>query len=183
MITGLLILLVCSHYLTGTTLEDISESKPSGQSENEAEPIAEAENQSVELPDPVGPVGASVEIKVYVTSDNDCDTTTLDGMKHISNKYGEKVRIEFLDLLDATVVAQAQSAKISCKSGLTINGLSILRIPGRGVKGLVMFDGPIGQMNYDLEDVDAAVEYLLQQGESKPTEKADGEQSEGKEQG
>jgi hypothetical protein len=162
-IAGLLVIMYLSSRLTGTTLEDITANRPVDHSKDKKDPKTNAseKHEKIKLPDPMGPATAPVKIKVYVTSDNTCDRTTLDGMKQMSTKFGDKLRIEFMDLLKKDVASEAQDAKISCKSGLTINGMSILRVPGRGVKGLVMFDGPIGEKNYNIDDVDAAVAYLL----------------------
>jgi len=170
----LLAVMVMSHYVTGTTPEELSANKhktekPQG---NAANPHGDGHGKPVVLPKPIGAPDAVVKIKVFVTSDNSCDTTTVNGMKDIANKYPGKVFVKFMDLNHGEAAAEAQAAKISCKSGLTINGLSILRIPGRGVKGLVMFDGPMGEKNYNMGDVDAAVAYLISKGAGKDGKKA-----------
>jgi hypothetical protein len=168
LIFGLLTLMFLSQYVTKSSLEDITANRPySNSTRAKKEPAPK--HGSVKLPDPTGPASAPVKIKVYLTSDNSCDTTTMNGMKKISAKYGDKVRLEFVDLLKKDVAAQAQDMKISCKSGLSINGMSIMHIPGHGVKGLVMFDGPIDQKNYGFKDVDAAVAQLLQSKPAKGT--------------
>ena len=174
-IAGLLVAMYLSSRLTGTTLEDITANRP-GQHDHEAEDKNAKTKDSekhppMKLPAPMGPTSAPVQMKVYITSDNTCDKTTLDGMTNMAKKYGDKLRIEFKDLLNKATASEAQDAKISCKSGLTINGMSILRVPGRGVKGLVMFDGPIGEKNYNLDDLDAAVAYLLKKGKGGESEK------------
>jgi len=170
-IIGLLGLMVLSQYATKSTLEDITANKPRSSTDGKRAKAPE-KHESVKLPDPTGPASAPVKIKAYVTSDNSCDTSTLSAMKTISNKYGAKVRIEYVDLLKKEVANQAQQAKLSCKSGLTINGMSVMNIPGHGVKGLVMFDGPVGEKNYNLNDIDAAVSQLLKTGASKGTKSA-----------
>ena len=175
-VVGLLVLMVLSHYVTGTTPEELSANKHHDGATNAAKDASHGEHgKPVPLPADIGPKNAAVKVKVYVTSDNTCDTSTVQGMKDIAGKYPGKVFIKFMDLKHSDAAKEAQTAKISCKSGLTINGMSILRIPGRGVNGLVMFDGPLGEKNYNLSDVDAAVKYLLSQkagkGETKAAEK------------
>ena len=159
----LLVLMALSHYVTGTTPEELSANKHPTPTANAAKGASHSgdHGKPVPLPHDIGPATAVVKVKVYVTSDNTCDTSTVQGMKDIAGKYPGKVLIQFMDLKTTEAAKEAETAKISCKSGLTINGMSILRIPGRGVNGLVMFDGPMGEKNYSLEDVDAAVKYLV----------------------
>ena len=166
----LLGVMVATQYVTGTTPEDLN-NKPGSEASKKA---AAAPTGSVKIPESIGPKTAPVKIRVYVTSDNHCDTTTINGMKAIAKKFGKDVRIDYVDLLDKHNMAEAQKAKISCKSGLTINGKSVLHIPGHGVRGLVMFDGPMGLgKNYDVKEVEPGVAYLLQQHQGKPQPKAD----------
>ncbi len=175
----LLVLMVLSHYVTGTTPEDLASNKhqtPAANS-NKGSSHGEGHGKPVPLPAPIGPANAAVKIKVFVTSDNTCDTTTVQGMKDLAKKYQGKVLVKFMDLNHGAIAKEAQDAKISCKSGLTINGMSILRVPGRGVKGLVMFDGPMGQNYYSLEDVDAAVAHLLSQKPAKGEKQATGKKT------
>jgi hypothetical protein len=165
----LLFLMVLSHYVTGTTPEELSANKHKTETANSADHKTKSEGHGkpVPLPAPIGAKNAAVKINVYVTADNTCDTTTVEGMQGIANKYPGKVFVQFLDLNHAETAKAAQKAKISCKSGITINGMAIMHVPGRGVRGLVMFDGPMGQKNYSLEDVDAAVKHLVTQNSTK----------------
>lgn len=167
----LLAVMVASHYVTGTTPEELN-NKPKSEASNKAVPEPTG---PIKIPDSLGPKQAPVKIKVYVTSDNHCDTTTVDGMKAVAKKFSKRVRIEYVDLLKADTQQEAQRAKISCKSGITINGKSVMHIPGYGVKGLVMFDGPMGGgKNYGVKEVEAAVQYLLKEKQSQKKAKQAG---------
>ena len=162
-IVGLVAVLAVSHKLTGTTLEDLTAKKSGENSEaQDANHDAHGDAQKrVPLPKPMGTRGAPVKVKVYVTPDNTCDQTTLDGMKRISQKFGDGVYVEFADLLNKQVQREAEKVKIGCKSGITINGQSKFLLPQRGLKGAIMLDGPMGKMNYKMDDIEAIVQHLL----------------------
>lgn len=183
---GVILLLVVvgmSHQFMGMTANDIAANKPKGHDHSHdhehegAEEGKEAERK-IELPAPMGKSDAPVRIAVYVTTDNECDTTTLAAMDRVAKRFGEKVYITFADLLRDEVLQEAQAAKISCKSGLTINGKSKFILPERGLKGTVLLDGPVGEKNYNMGDVEAVVEHLLKAGGG---EKKDKGSTEGKE--
>lgn len=127
---------------------------------------------AVTLPDPIGPEDAAINIMVYVTSDNTCDTTTLGAMEDMGNKYKDRIRVEFADMLDEAVLQEAQNAKLGCKSGLTINGKSQFLLPERGIKGTVLLDGPPGEKNYTMDDVEAVIQHLLKEDEDAPADDA-----------
>jgi hypothetical protein len=160
-IIGLLVAMGLSHKLTGTTLVDIAGNEPTQASQSH-EDEAEEESPKVVLPDPMGSKDADIQIKVYVTSDNECDETTFHEMQDIGRDFGDDVYIEFADLLEEEVLREAQEAKIGCKAGLTINGKSKYLLPERGIEGTILLDGPIGQLNYDINDVKAIITYHLE---------------------
>jgi hypothetical protein len=161
----LLAVMVATTYVTGTTPEALG-NKPRSEATTSAEKTATAAAAGpVKLPASIGPKTAPVKIKVYVTSDNHCDTTTVEGLKKVAKKFGKDVRIEYVDLLNKGVKAEAEKAKIGCKSGITLNGKSALRVPDKtiGAKGFVMFDGQFGTgKNYGVREVEAGVKYLLE---------------------
>ena len=81
-------------------------------------------------------------------------------------EFGEVIplpgrQMQARDLLDADVLKDAQDHKISCKSGITINGKSQFILPERGLNGTVMLDGPTGEKNYDVGDIEAIVQHIL----------------------
>lgn len=158
-IAGLLIVLALSHRLTRSTLDDLAPVKPKPTATQKEDAKSK---KPAPLPKPMGNPKAKVKVQVYVTSDNECDHTTLDAMKGLHEKFGDQVYITYGDLLDAAVLEQAQTHKISCKSGLTINGKSQFILPERGLKGTVMLDGPAGDKNYNMDDVEAIVKHLLE---------------------
>ena len=80
-------------------------------------------------------------------------------------KFGNKVYLQFADLLDTKIKSEANVAKIGCKTGLTINGQSKFILPERGLKGAIMFDGPVGQKNYSPQDVEAVIRHLIGKAE------------------
>jgi hypothetical protein len=82
-------------------------------------------------------------------------------MEDLYSKFGDQIYIIYSDLLDADVLKDAQDHKISCKTGITINGKSQFILPERGLKGTVMLDGPTGQKNYDITDIEAIVQHIL----------------------
>lgn len=126
------------------------------------------EEAKFELPKPMGAKTAPVKVKVYVTSGNECDTTTLTAMQDIGKKYGDKVYIEFGDMAQGDVLTEAQKAKIGCKSGITINGKSKFVLPERGLDGSILLDGPVGQINYNMDDVDEIIAHLLKKSGDLP---------------
>lgn len=158
-VVGLLVLIAITHSFTGSTLDDLA---PAEKKTAQAPPKEDhGKKGTVKLPGPMGPEDAPVRVRVYVTSDNSCDTTTLENMKKLGAKYGDKLRVTFGDLLDKEVEKEAHIAKIGCKSGLTINGKSKFILPERGLKGAILLDGPVGQTNYTAKDVEAIVVHLL----------------------
>lgn len=159
-VVGLLAVIALSHTVTNSTLDDLA---PKKRTPTPAPPQEDhGKKGSVTLPKPMGRPDAPVVIKVYVTSDNNCDTTTLDNVQDLGKKYGDKLYITFSDLLDQTVLEEAQMAKIGCKSGLTINGKSKFILPERGLKGAILLDGPVGRTNYTMKDVEAIIVHLLE---------------------
>ena len=163
-VIALLAVVALSHQFLGMTAEDLAVNKPQVHShDHDEEAPGEHDGQAgqVELPSPMGAPDAYVKVKVYVTSDNECDVTTMNAMQHVAEKFGEDVYITFSDLLDEQVQAEAHAAKISCKSGLTINDQSKFILPERGLQGTVLLDGPVGEMNYNMVDVEAIIEHLL----------------------
>ncbi len=156
-IVALVLVLALTNWWMGTSSSDTSDAK------NETTPadLNEEPQQHVKLPDPKGSPDARVKVHVYVTSDNACDTTTLSTMEDLYNKFGDQIYIIYSDLLDADVLKDAQDHKISCKTGITINGKSQFILPERGLKGTIMLDGPTGQKNYDIADIEAIVQHIL----------------------
>ena len=165
-IIGLVAILAVSHRLFGTTLEDLTKKKPSETSAHAHE--AEKKADFV-LPKPIGDPGAKIQVKVYVTGGNECDTTTLSAMQAIAAKYQKEVYVQFADLRDKQVQAEAHKAKLGCKSGITINGQSKFILPGRGLHGAILLDGPVGQKNYKMSDIEAIIEYLLEKEKTRAT--------------
>lgn len=160
MVIGLLAIVALSNQFLGTG--DLAANKSDGHSHDHDEDAMEAQGEPVELPAPMGSPDASVKVNVYVTSDNACDVSTLDAMTEIAHKFGgDAVYVTFKDLLDEQVQAEAHAAKISCLSGITINGQSQFILPERGLTGTVMLDGPVGEINYDKTDVEAIIRHLL----------------------
>lgn len=163
-VIALLAVVALSHQFLGMTAEDIAANKPQEHShdhDGEGTDEHDAQEGQVELPAPMGSPDAPVEVRVYVTTDNECDVTTLSAMQDLAQKFGDDIYVTFGDLLDEDVQAEAHAAKIGCKSGLTINGQSKFILPERGLGGTVLLDGPVGEINYKIEDVEAIVEHLL----------------------
>jgi hypothetical protein len=156
-IVALVLVLALTNWWMGTSSSNTSDAK------KQAAPadLDDEAQQHVQLPDPKGSPDARVKVHVYVTSDNTCDTTTLSTMEDLYSKFGEQIYIIYSDLLDADVLKDAQDHKISCKTGITINGKSQFILPERGLKGTVMLDGPTGQKNYDNTDIEAIVQHIL----------------------
>lgn len=158
-VAALLLVLALTNRLLGTSPDSATnKEKKSPQAEAKAE---ESPKQRVKLPAPVGPPDARVKVRVYLTSDNTCDDTTIRAMDGLHKKFGDKIYIAYSDLLEDDVLKEAQEHKISCKTGITINGKSQFILPERGLKGTVMLDGPTGQKNYDMGDVEAIVQHIL----------------------
>jgi len=156
-----LVLVAFTHSLTDTTLEDIIANKPKDTPDTKPNATPHQGSAVVELPEPIGSPEASVNVKVYVTSDNECDTTTLGAMQNLGKKYLDKVYIEFADMVDEKIKSEAQNAKIGCLTGITINGKSKFVLPERGINATVLLDGPVGQQNYHMDDIEAIIAHLL----------------------
>jgi hypothetical protein len=163
-IVALVAILAFSQSLTGGRLTDLVSNKTkAAAAANAASASKGHEAKDFVLPKPVGNPAALVKVRVYVTSDNTCDHSTVDAMDKLGAKYGQRIYIDYADLLNAKVKAEADRLKIGCKSGLTINGKSRFFLPKRGLSGTIMLDGPVGQKNYKAEDLEAVVDYLLAQ--------------------
>lgn len=155
---------------TGGKLVDLASNKAKEQNKLLANTLSHDEgHKAAELPKPQGSKNAPIQVRVYVTSDNACDTTTITAMQKLHDRYPGKVYIEFADLLKPDVKKEADKVKIGCKSGVTINGKTRFFLPGRGLKGTIMLDGPVGQKNYTTEDIDAVVKFLLEHPEKAKT--------------
>lgn len=151
---------------TGDKLIDLASNKSkTTPASNTVDEHGHGAKGKVALPKPMGTKTAPIKVRVFITSDNTCDTSTLTAMEQVHKKYAGKVYIEFADLLDEKVKKEADKLKIGCKSGLTINGKNRFFLPGRGLKGTIMFDGPVGQKNYKGEDIEAVVQFLLEHPE------------------
>ncbi len=167
--TSITIVAVVVGLLIVAMTNSLMPSKIEGQTKDAAKDAKQAEAEhdhgqdeaKFELPKPMGAKTAPVKVKVYVTSGNECDTTTLTAMQDIGKKYGDKVYIEFGDMVQGDVLTEAQKAKIGCKSGITINGKSKFVLPERGLDGSILLDGPVGQINYNMDDVDEIIAHLL----------------------
>jgi hypothetical protein len=161
-IVALVAILAFSQSLTGGKLTDLVSNRAKAAAAANGVPASEAHGQKkVELPKPAGNPSAPVKVRVFVTSDNTCDTSTIKAMEKLTTKYPGKVYVEYADLLNEKVKKEADRVKIGCKSGLTINGKNRFFIPSRGLNGTIMFDGPVGQKNYRPDDVEAVIELLL----------------------
>ncbi len=176
----MLVVIAVTHTLTDSTIDDLAPAKKT------PPPVVEehgtCKKGTVQLPGPMGPQDAAVKVKVYVTSDNECDTSTLNSMQDLAKKYGDRIYVTFGDLLDSSTLQEAQMAKIGCKSGLTINGKSKFVLPERGLKGAILLDGPTGQTNYNMKDVEDIVVHLLRKkGVLKEGEEVGGQQGKGEE--
>lgn len=159
-----------THRATNTTIEDLDRMRmPNSElrklaAGNEENHDGDKHEKLTALPEPMGKAGAPVTIKVYITSDNDCDKTTLGAMQTISDQFKDKVFIKFVDLNNADAKKEADKLKIGCKTGIAINGKTKFILPGQGLKGAIMLDGPVGQKNYDVKTLQTVVEYLLKEG-------------------
>lgn len=160
-VIGLLMIIAVTHTVTNSTLDDLAPQKKKTPTTTTTEEN-HGEKGTVQLPEPMGSPDALVKVRVYVTSDNDCDTSTLDKMKDLAKKYGDAIYVTFGDMLDKDTLKEAQLAKIGCKSGLTINGKNKFILPERGLKGAILLDGPTGQTNYNMKDVEDIIVHLLQ---------------------
>lgn len=167
---ALLAVMGLTHKATNTTIEDLgkmrmanSELRKLAGGNEEASDGGKHEKLTA-LPKPMGKPGAPVIIKVYITSDNDCDTTTLSAMETISDLFKDKVFIKFVDLNKPEAKKEADKLKIGCKTGIAINGKTKFILPGRGLKGAILLDGPVGQKNYDVNTLKTVVEYLVKEG-------------------
>lgn len=121
------------------------------------------------VPRPIGPKDAPVKLKVFVTSHSDCDAGTVPAIRQLASKHEGKVYAEFIDLTTPEGAKQGVEAKISCQSGMTINGQNQFTVPGRAEP--LILNGPLGKHDYTFNDVDGIVERLIQSPNSlqKPT--------------
>ena len=106
------------------------------------------------IPRPMGPEDAPVKIRAFVTAKSGCDTSTIPLVRSFVFKHKGKVRAEFVDISTEPGAKEAAEAKISCKSGVTINGPSQFRLPKENNR-LVMLNGPVGQHDHTPKDLEA----------------------------
>ena len=119
------------------------------------------------IPRPMGPENAPVKIKAFVTVKGGCDVSTIPMVRSLVFKYEGKVRAEFVDISTAQGGKEARDAKISCKSGVTINGQSQFRLPEDNNR-LVMLNGPVGEHDYTPQDLDAVIVHILKTSPPSP---------------
>ena len=170
---ALLVVLALTHNATNTTLEDLGK-KPSADADAKKKAEAAKGHEKVPMPKPMGNVNAPVKIRVYLTSDNTCDTSTLSALQTVSKEFGDKVYVDFVDILKPEVKKEADKLKIGCKTGIAINGKTRFIIPDRGINGAILFSGPVGKKDYGPKEIMDVVRYLLKQ---KPTASSTGQKT------
>jgi hypothetical protein len=132
------------------------------------QPDSSAGQPAMVIPRPMGPENAPVKIRAYVTTQGGCDVSTIPIVRGFVFKYEGKVRAQFVDMSTEQGGKEASAAKISCKSGVTINGQSQFRLPEEGNR-LIMLNGPVGEHDYTPNDLEAIIVHLL--GASPPAPK------------
>ena len=90
---------------------------------------------------PLGPVGAPVTIEVFYPGEASCREAYWPIMSEVNEIYGDNVRIDFFDLIDAEINERAREMTLRGAPGLTINGETILNVKGAGSFDAVVFSG------------------------------------------
>ncbi len=110
---------------------------------------------------PLGPEGAPVTIEVFYAGEAACREKFLPIMSEVNATYGDNVRIDFRDLTDAEVNARARDMTLQARPGLTINGETIVKVPGAGSFGTVVFSGSPEDRNWAPDMLHKAIEAEL----------------------
>lgn len=111
------------------------------------------------LPKPLGPAGAPIKLEVFVDNSNACHETSLQ-LKDLPRIYGNKVRIEYLNMAEAKVTERSDKLSLGCDAGIAFNGKVELMVRTAVGKKLLAFRGPIGD-KYRPDDVYAAVNTIM----------------------
>lgn len=131
----------------------------------QAESQHKEDKEPVVLPDPIGPPDAPAKIQVFVSGKNSCHSGTVTSLEGLAKEdaYKGKIRLEYLDTTKPENQKLADTVKLGCSAGLMLNGKTAMRVPGHGEMGLVMFTGPIGEKNYTMDDLKAAIDIVLKE--------------------
>jgi len=112
------------------------------------------------LPKSSGPADAPVKVEVFLDLTNSCHETDL-VLKALGKVYGKLVRLNWLNMSDRAVAAQADKLALGCSAGVTINGKvdMVLDTP-KGKRG-VAFRGPLDSRKFLTSDVYLAINTVL----------------------
>jgi hypothetical protein len=137
---GVLVLLALANYafnMDPTQLAARGVGKDAHDHGNNDEHVEEA---VVEIA-PLGPTGAPVTIEVFYAGEAVCREAFWPIMSEINATYGDKVRVDFSDLTDVEVNKRAREMTLKGTPGLTVNGETIVNVPGAGAFDAVVFSG------------------------------------------
>lgn len=110
---------------------------------------------------PLGPEGAPVTIEVFYAGEASCQETFWPIMSEINTTYRDNVRINFSDLMDADVNKRAREMTLHATPGLTINGKTIVKVPGAGSFDTVVFTGSPEDRSWNPDTLHKAIEAEL----------------------
>jgi len=121
----------------------------------------EAAEEAVVAITPLGSEGAPVTIEVFYAGEASCRETFLPIMSEIHATYNNNVRINFSDLMDADVNKRAREMTLQATPGLTINGKTIVKVPGAGSFDTVVFSGSPQDRSWNPDTLHKAIQAEL----------------------
>jgi hypothetical protein len=122
------------------------------------------------LPPHSGPVDAPAKMEILINRGNSCHQASVDKLREFPGPYGDKLRLEWLDMTQPEVADRSDKLKIGCDAAILIEGKLSRTIESRGGKVLKTFRGPLGD-GYNINDLYAAVNGVLKEkGHTPPPE-------------
>lgn len=139
-IVGMLVLLALANYAFHMDPTQLAARGVGNDAHDQGGADEHVEEAIVEIT-PLGPTGAPVTIEVFYADEASCREAFLPIMSEMNATYGDDVRVDFSDLTDVEVNERARQMTLKGMPGLTINGESIVNVPGAGAFDAVVFNG------------------------------------------
>jgi hypothetical protein len=118
----------------------------------------------------------SVKILAYINVSSGCQQSTVDLLKYFQQKYGRRLKLEFIDFGDGGSGSDRwQASGYHCMT-IEINGSPIVKFPDGGTMKAVAFEMPAG-FNWSLDDLSKAVTAAMA-GKLQPATAAEAEGAE-----
>ncbi len=124
------------------------------------------------LPPKVGPDDAPVKIDIYGTQQNTCHSAAFAAVRDmIQERYPNLVQLRFHDTSNPAAAQEAMSHKITCETGLLVDGRLVWKLPSGK---LVTFTGAVGEHGWTMHDLMAALDLALKKKGIEPPKSPSG---------